>query len=221
MSQKECIEEAKRCLQGKDDVRLRNAARALADYARVTFGEITRYYPIFLTTRHLQIGPRYKILSAVVPQLSDYKKMFDEIERLRHKVEHSDDKVPAGSELTDLLTRVEKFQVDYDGKILPSLKAIVTPNQQLKEEWKSIPPLIGELQQYTLWSFANYYAFEPEAKELEEVIKNVDTMDERRINDYRVKLRDLQIRMVGALEAAENERQWEVAQAEYDQWRGK
>lgn len=80
ISQKECIEEAKRCLEGKDDVRLRNAARALADHVRVTFGEITRYYPIYLTTRYLQIGPIHKILSAVVPELSGYKKMFDEIE---------------------------------------------------------------------------------------------------------------------------------------------
>jgi hypothetical protein len=221
MSQKQCIEEVKRCLEGKDDVRLRNAARALADYARVTFAEITRYYPIYLTTRSLQIGPRYRILSAVVPELSGYKKMFDAIEKLRHKAEHTDDEVPTESDLTRLLKQVEKFQVDYDQKILPRLKQIVTPSQQLREEWKSIPPLISELQQYTRWSFANYSIFESDVKELEELIKKVDTIEDHRINDYRVKLRDLQNRMVAALEAAEQERQWEVSQIEYDQWRGK
>lgn len=221
MSQKQCIEEVKRCLEGKDDIRLRNAARALADYARVTFGEITRYYPMYLATRNLQIGPRHKVLSAIVPELSGYKNMFDAIEKLRHKAEHTDDEVPEDSELSRLLEQVEKFQVEYDQKILPRLKQIVTPSQKLREEWKSIPPLISELQQYDRWSFANYSTFESDVKELEEVVKNVDGIEDHKINDYRVKLRDLQIRMVSGLEAAEAERQWEVASIEYDQMRGK
>jgi hypothetical protein len=221
ITQKQCIDEAKRCLEGNDDVRLRNSARALADFARITFGEITRYYPMYLTTRNLQIGPRYRTLVAIVPELSRHKKMFDEIERLRQMADHSDDLVPKESELTDLISKADKFQVEYETKILPRLKAIVTPKQQLKEEWKSIPPLIEELKQYTQWSFAEYSVFEPEVKEIENIINNIDTIDDFTINNYRIKVRDLQNRMAAALEAAEQGLQWTAAEAEYDQWRGK
>jgi hypothetical protein len=155
------------------------------------------------------IGTRFKILSGVVPELGQYDKMFSRIEGLRHKAEHTDNRVPNASELISVLKQVEQFQIEFDQKILPRLRQIISPKDKFSQEWQSVLPLIPVLQKQDGWGSVDYSVFKPELEELKDVAKNLSAIEDHKINDYRVKLRDLQIRLLEALSSAEADQEFE------------
>jgi hypothetical protein len=101
-----------------DEISFRNAARSLADYARVALNELGTYAPGYSVVSRQQIINRFDLLSPRIPELAVHKKLFKSIDDLRQSVDHDEGITPDKAQLTQLLTQVEQFNVLLEDELV-------------------------------------------------------------------------------------------------------
>src|SRR5688572_25134045 len=106
LTRKECME-ATESLAGGNELNRRNAARSLADYGRVILNEIGCYHSGYVFLKELSITHRYRLLRTAVPELLNFKKLFEGIDKLRNRIDHHDDEIPTTNELHILINEIK------------------------------------------------------------------------------------------------------------------
>lgn len=215
----ECLEDAERNIALGKSINLRNASRCLADFVRVVFTEIGNHYSGYQVIKELSIKKRFQLLSSLSPDLAGFEALFIEIDEMRNKVEHHDNSIPCAELLSKLLSDAKRFQAVFDSKIIPALEVSgKTAKEKFEEEWKLMPALLVALEQYSKQGYANYDDIKPEIERLKLLAGKLDDFSTETIQEARVELRDLQVRIKAKLEEGEMNSKIEYYEAMADMY---
>lgn len=200
LTRKECLEAAESLINGKD-IDLRNAARSLADYCRIILGEIGFHHAGYLFVTNSPIKIRYRLLSPAVPELFIFEELFDNIERLRHQVDHDDTIIPKKNKLKDLIKNIKELEQLFQTKIYPNLRTLDTsPYEHLIKDWTKVVYLYDNLDNYLSKDMKGFDDVVKEVRNYFPLASRFKELNEKAIADTRLKLRDLQLKLKNLLE---------------------
>lgn len=202
ITRKQCIDAAITNIAQGDEVSLRNAARSLADFCRVILSEVGLHHSGYHFIKHFSIKHRYSLLCAAIPELSEYEKLFYDIQKLRDKTEHDETFIPSAASLQSHTNKIKSLDTLFDAKILPKLVTRgKTPKEKFLDEWNVVLEMYVNLEGYPQWAAGTESIA---IEEFRTIASNLRDLDNEAVNEGRVRLRDLSHELEILLEQADN-----------------
>jgi hypothetical protein len=164
-------------------------------------GEIGSKHAGYLFITKSPIKIRYRLLSAAVPELFSFEELFDKIEKLRHQVDHDDTIIPKKNKLKDLVKEVKYLNQVFETKIYPNLKALDTsPYEHLIKDWTRVVYLYDNLDNYLSKDMKGFDDVVKEVRDFFPIAGKFKELNEKAIDNTRLKLRELQLKLENLLE---------------------
>lgn len=221
-SRKECLEEALSNLSRGNSVSLRNASRSLADFCRVTLSEIGLHHSGYGIIKDVSIQHRYRLVCGLDPELIPYSKLFQDIQKLRDKIEHTDNFTPSQQELKSLIDKTKTLDELLDKKVIPALvKLGNSPRQKFLEEWNAVEAMYDSIDWYPAWAIGNFDHIKGKVEEFYSIKDSLNDLNNEAIHEARIRLRDLLNELKLLLKQADFSLQEASLEHDFDVWRGK
>lgn len=221
VTRRECIESIESNLEQGNSVSLRNAARSLADYCRIILSEIGSHHSGYGIIKGSPINHRFDLLCPLVPDLLKHKKLFDKIQEIRNKTDHTDEFSPSSVLLQNLTDKVKNLDHIFETTILPNLAKMGKIQEKFLKELEEVAQMSYDFTKYPEWATGDLHPLRIKISEFHPITSRLKHLDTEVIQEERLKLRDLKNQLNIIMEQAEQAVQEEIAQMEIDEMRGK